>query len=155
MSATVSSETIGDLTKAVTEAVLNMSVEPRPLCETPSLRSPSMFGWVSISGAWDGSVMIGCSQLLARRAAGVMFDLVPESATSSDVVDAIGELANVLGGNLKGLLPGPSVLSLPNVSTEPMPDSAGPCEACELWFQCDGEPLVVKVIRRTDGATRP
>ena len=36
-----------------------------------------------------------------------------------DVDDALGELANVVGGNVKAVLPGPSVLGLPEVGTAP------------------------------------
>ena len=38
-----------------------------------------------------------------------------------DVADALGELANVVGGNVKAVLPGPSVLGLPEVGTAPNP----------------------------------
>lgn len=41
-----------------------------------------------------------------------------------DIADALGELANVLGGNLKALLPEGSTLSLPSVAP-----SAGPVPA--------------------------
>jgi chemotaxis protein CheX len=34
-----------------------------------------------------------------------------------DVADAVGELANMIGGNIKGLMPGPSVLTLPVVAS--------------------------------------
>ena len=33
----------------------------------------------------------------------------------SEVVDALGEIANMVGGNVKSMLPGPSTLSLPSV----------------------------------------
>ncbi len=141
----VSSEDIRDMTRVVAETVLNMSIDPLPPREPLSAEQQSMFAWVRISGAWEGSVMIGCSGQLARRAAGAMFDVPPEDATESDLSDAIGELANVLGGNVKGLVPGPSLLSLPTVSADLGPGASGAGEARELWFECQGEPLVVIV----------
>ena len=49
-----------------------------------------------------------------------------------DVADALGELANVVGGNVKAVLPGPSVLGLPEVGSAP---AAGPdtCRVELLW----------------------
>ena len=43
-----------------------------------------------------------------------------------DVEDGLGELANVVGGNVKAVLPGPSVLGLPEVGSAP---AAGPTPA--------------------------
>ena len=36
-----------------------------------------------------------------------------------DIDDALGELANVVGGNVKAVLPGPSALGLPEVGVRP------------------------------------
>ena len=43
-------------------------------------------------------------------------DHAPELLEHEDVVDAFGEIANVVGGNVKAVLPGPSVLGLPEES---------------------------------------
>lgn len=42
-----------------------------------------------------------------------------EVVGDEDLVDAFGEIANVVGGNLKSLLPEHAVLSLPRVEPEP------------------------------------
>ena len=42
-----------------------------------------------------------------------------EEVTEADLVDAFGEIANVVGGNLKSLLPEHAVLSLPTVASAP------------------------------------
>jgi len=52
----------------------------------------------------------------------------------------------VLGGNLKGLVPGPCALSLPSVSGDGAPDLSGGSRSRELWFRCHGEPLVILVV---------
>ena len=41
----------------------------------------------------------------------------PGEPAEADIADALGEIANVIGGNLKSTLPGPSLLSLPVVTT--------------------------------------
>ena len=86
------------------------------------------------------------------KPAGSLCAIAPEDASASDLTDAIGELANVLGGNVKGLLPGPSLLSLPTVSAEEAPPRSVSSEAQELWFLCSGEPLVVLVLQHAAAA---
>ena len=148
----VSDEALEEMTRSVAETLLNTSLEPIPSHAPLSADERAMFAWVSISGAWAGSVMIGCSEGLAKHAAGTMFDIPPENTTSSDVADAVGELANVLGGNVKGLVPGPSALSLPTVSGQRGADVSAELVSRELWFRCHGEPLVVLVVHGASAA---
>jgi chemotaxis protein CheX len=77
---------------------------------------------VTVTGEWNGHVVLELTDESAHRAARAMVgadDLAPE-----DVVDAVGELVNMIGGNLKGLVPAPSQLGLPMVvkgDAEPQP----------------------------------
>jgi chemotaxis protein CheX len=70
---------------------------------------------VQISGAWTGSVMLGMSPEVASAAAGVMFKISATECTDIDRQEVAAELANMIGGNIKSLLPGPSFLSLPTI----------------------------------------
>jgi chemotaxis protein CheX len=72
-------------------------------------------GCVHLSGAYTGSIMLQCSPPAARDAAAALFSIAPSDVTQTEVVDAIGEIANMVGGNVKSMLPGPSLLSLPLV----------------------------------------
>ena len=45
-----------------------------------------------------------------------MFGMEPDEVSADEVADAVGELTNMVGGNIKSLLPEPSLLSLPTVS---------------------------------------
>lgn len=71
---------------------------------------------VQFAGDWKGAVILTCSledsfQVCARMMSGlhpVHFD--------EDVRDSLGELANMLGGNLKSVLPPGVVLSIPIVT---------------------------------------
>lgn len=80
--------------------------------------------WVDISGAWRGRVTVVLSAPLARKVAAALFGMALEDVTETEVSDAVGEVVNILGGNLKALLPGPSSLSLPTVGAVE-PDGAG------------------------------
>jgi chemotaxis protein CheX len=72
-------------------------------------------GCVHLSGAYTGSIMLSCSAHAARDAAAALFSMQPGDVTQNEIIDAIGELANMVGGNVKSMLPGPSALSLPAV----------------------------------------
>ncbi|MBL8987585.1 MAG: chemotaxis protein CheX [Gemmatimonadetes bacterium] len=77
------------------------------------LHARTFAGVVQISGAWDGAVAVQCGEDLVRRAAVAMFAIAPEAVSSAEMQDALGELANMVGGNFKALLPEPCFLSLP------------------------------------------
>jgi chemotaxis protein CheX len=101
---------------------------------------------VHISGEWNGTVCLHCSQVAARHATSAMFGLPDEELTDADIVDAIGELVNVVGGNIKGLVEGPSVLSLPVVTQGSAVAPPGHLElAQEVRFSWMAEPVVVSV----------
>lgn len=102
---------------------------------------------VHITGAWTGVVTLACSAPLARRAASAMFESSAEDVSPEEVHDALGELANMVGGNLKGLIPGMAQLSLPTVADGEL-CVPGSTLLQEAWFDCDGEALVVRVLAR-------
>jgi hypothetical protein len=118
--------------------------------EPPHHREEYLSGGVRISGAWSGLVLVHCTPALARRVAAVYFDVAPDSATQDDIRDVLGELANILAGNVKPLLPGPSRLSLPftDVTARAVELHAGE----EAWLECSGEPFVVKVLSEVETA---
>ena len=73
-------------------------------------------GCVAVTGDWQGWVLLACPTQLARTAASAMFDLPAEKLTDEEVADALGELTNMIAGNIKSLMPGPSRLSMPAVT---------------------------------------
>ena len=76
--------------------------------------------WVDIVGPWTGSVVLTCAPATAAALTeSVLMTRPPTVVDDEDVADALGELANVLGGNIKSVLPGESRLGLPQVGTAP------------------------------------
>ena len=61
--------------------------------------------------------MLALSSDIARASAANMLQLAVDDVTPGDQQDAAAELVNMIGGNVKGLLPGPSFLSLPTIVT--------------------------------------
>ena len=70
---------------------------------------------VHIAGQWTGSVVMALSQQVARDSAAAMFQFAGTDVTAADQQEVASELVNMIGGNLKSLLPGPSFLSLPTI----------------------------------------
>lgn len=81
----------------------------------PSSEAGVLTACVQIAGGWQGAVCLSCVAEFAARAAAVMFGVDTAATSEADMQDALGELANMIGGNIKGLLPEPCHLSMPTV----------------------------------------
>ena len=76
--------------------------------------------WVDVVGPWTGSVVLTTGrQTAADLTRALLGPAAPELLEHEDVADAFGEIANVVGGNVKAALPGPSALGLPEVGDAP------------------------------------
>ena len=65
---------------------------------------------VHIAGEWTGSVVLALSQPVAIESAAAMLHIDCRGRHATDQHDVASELVNMIGGNLKSLLPGPSLL---------------------------------------------
>ncbi|MDX1963820.1 MAG: chemotaxis protein CheX [Pirellulales bacterium] len=72
---------------------------------------------VQIAGQWMGTAVLAISPELARNCAATMLGIPARNADEADLCEVAAELVNMIGGNLKGTLPGPSYLSLPTIIT--------------------------------------
>jgi chemotaxis protein CheX len=113
----VSCEQITEIAQEVFESFLSMTLLPHPLGdEAPALAGPTMTGCVHVSGEWTGSAFLQCGTATAVAAAEAMFAADPGTLSDDEVSDALGELTNMIGGNIKSLLPAPSRLSVPSIA---------------------------------------
>jgi chemotaxis protein CheX len=105
---------------------------------------------VSVTGAWRGHVLVSCSEPAAKNVAAALLGIEYEEVAEEDVADALGELANIIGGNVKSLLPEPCALSLPHVHVE---GAAGRypsvTEVCHLDGSWMAESVTVTVLEST------
>lgn len=115
-------EAIQGIVTTVWDSMLGIHVEPEdPISalkhsrDSATEQDHTYAGVVQISGAWDGAVTVQCSARAARHAAQTMFGLSDEEVSVSDLQDALGELTNMTGGNIKALLPETCFLGLPVV----------------------------------------
>ena len=141
MTSTLTTETIVEMTQEIWSALLSDEGHLLP----GGMGDGELSATVTITGAWNGTTCLSCSETAARHAARVMFDMTDEELTADEVRDAIGELINVVGGNIKGILPGPTELGLPVVHEGPF-EGPGQLElGYRVTFTWLDEPVVVTV----------
>ena len=93
--------------------------------------------WVAITGSWEGHVLVSCSQAQARNLTAAFLGMSADEVAEEDVADVLGELANIVGGNVKSMLPSGCNLSTPSY----MDEGAGPVPA-------PGAELVAELVGR-------
>ncbi len=100
--------------------------------------------WVDVVGPWTGSVVLTTGRRTAEELTRALLrEHSPEVLEDDDVVDAFGEIANVVGGNVKAALPGSSGLSLPDVGDAPAPRN--PEDVCRVNLLWRGETVSISV----------
>ena len=104
---------------------------------------------VSVTGAWRGHVVVRCSAQASRNAAAALLGVELDDVTTEDVTDALGELANIIGGNVKSLLPEPCALSLPHVVIHGESGYPHVVEVCRLSGTWREESVTVCVLHST------
>ncbi len=111
---------------------------------------PSVTSIVHLDGAWHGAVMLQCPLTLAEDLAAAMFDNAA-STTFDEVIDALGEITNMVAGNLKPLLPQPCAISLPAVArgSDYEIEVVGATVIARVAFTCAGSPMVVTLLQGT------
>ena len=107
-------------------------------------------GVVQITGEWAGAVSVRTSERFAITAAATLFAMDANDVTTEEISDTIGELANVVGGNVKSALLGELQLSLPAVTSgRDYQIAISGTEVRDLLsFDCEGELVVVALHQR-------
>jgi CheY-specific phosphatase CheX len=141
-------EEIRQVTETVFETVLGITLTRH--AAVPPMPTRTVGGCVQFTGAWEGAVTLEVSAEFARAAAATMFGMDAAQASISDTRDAIGELTNMTGGNVKALLPEPCRLSLPTVSEGEDVTSHvhGGTNITTVAFDCSGTPLVIRLHQK-------
>ncbi len=112
----VTAEQIAAITRDVWQSFLSLELVVAPADHLATLDGATSTGCVHISGEWNGSIFVQCTDAHAQQAAEAMFMAEPGSLGPDEISDALGELTNMIGGNIKSLLPEPSRLSIPTVA---------------------------------------
>jgi chemotaxis protein CheX len=90
---------------------LEVAVSDAPWTPSPDVITAA----VHFAGEWRGAVLVECDARLACHFANRLMGIDLPAAIDDDVRDAMGELANMVAGNLKSVLPRGVGLSMPSV----------------------------------------
>jgi chemotaxis protein CheX len=152
MNAGTAGPTTGEELAALVEEIwVSLLSDSEPLVPLYDAAAPIPNPWsaqVTIDGDWHGIVRVDLDAPLAETLTARMLGGLPGAPAEDALEDAMGELANVIGGNVKSLLPGEGALSLP-VAGRPLPTATGEtvCRSDHTW---DEHRLSVLVLAPTD-----
>jgi len=107
-------EDLSRVVESVFETMLSIEVERSAAAWQPT--GTMMTAAVYFAGEWMGAVLIECAREQARAFAARLMAIESEAAIpDDDIRDTMGELANMLAGSLKSVLPHGVGLSMPSV----------------------------------------
>jgi CheY-specific phosphatase CheX len=92
-----------------------MDLDVSPCDATWTSIGDRMTSLVSLTGDWNGAVLIECNPRQACQFAGRILAMDAPETPDDDVRDVLGELANMVGGNMKSGMSTGVRLSMPSV----------------------------------------
>ncbi|HLG30204.1 MAG TPA: chemotaxis protein CheX [Candidatus Brocadiales bacterium] len=99
-------ETIVEATKSVFNTMISMDVEPgAPFYQDERMIKTDIMALVGFTGKYNGTISIFCHFNMALKIASNMLGM-PLDVINGDVKDAVGEVANIIAGNVKTKLTG-------------------------------------------------
>jgi chemotaxis protein CheX len=102
---------------------------------------------IRITGSEEELMVLEAPLPTAHRIAETMFAADAGTLSDEEIRDAVGEIVNMIGGNVKGTYTHESVLSLPSVWSEPgaVPmDASEFCETHSIHFAVGGCPVLIR-----------
>ena len=104
---------LAQIVESVFAAMLNLEVRQ---CREPWFPSGDrLTAAVHLAGDWNGAVLLECDRRQSCRFAGRFLSMDPPDRVDDVVRDVFGELANMIGGNMKCVLTRGIRLSMPSV----------------------------------------
>jgi len=147
MTEILSDDDLFELAQTVWTSILGLELE-RANDADGKVGDRTVTSCVQITGEWEGAVTVACSKSLATQLASSMFAMEPDELDDEMIRDAMGEIANMTGGNVKGAAPGQNTLALPTVTEgeEGAMHIAKTRPLNRVVGVCSGEPVVVTVL---------
>ena len=126
----------------VFEDMLQLPVHSPP--SESSFDGQTIIASICISGSSEKQIVVEAPSGTATLIGATMFDVAMDAVDPTEIEDAVGEIANMIGGNVKGILPEDAQLSLPSVDhCEKGNPSASAAET--TWdFAVSGRPVRVR-----------
>jgi chemotaxis protein CheX len=141
LSLKISPEDLTQILQSAFESMLNLEVSWR---DAPWFSGNGrLTAVIHLAGNWSGAVLLECSPETACQLAGRFLSIDPPAIADDMVRDVLGELANIIGGNLKSALAEGLHLSMPAIVDGSVPPGA---RGERLTFECAYGPLWMTVM---------
>jgi len=115
-----------------------------PWDAAPAVYDDPLAAWVDVHGPFEGRVAVTTQVATAHALVRALLDMPADApVVQADLVDAFGEIANIVGGSVKALLPEQGTLSVPHVAAQAPADPSPPVQRLRLAWR--GEPLDIDV----------
>ncbi len=141
-------ECLTEVGENIWSQTLGVSLTPLAAANT-NTAGTMIQGQVQVTGQWQGTLVLQCSEGAARRAASVMFARDEAELTQEDVHDTVGELVNMIGGTVKSMVAEDGCfLSLPIVieGSSFSVHALNTKVIARQAFDDAGEPIIVTVL---------
>uniref|UniRef100_A0A7C4MMW9 Chemotaxis protein CheX n=1 Tax=Desulfatirhabdium butyrativorans TaxID=340467 RepID=A0A7C4MMW9_9BACT len=138
-------------TKQVFQTMLSMPIDVAASASESTISGSRVVGSVGFAGDVMGSIYIHVPGSFAKEMAAAMLGMEPDEIEDDDEVnDVIGEVSNMIGGDLKSRLCDagfPCQLSIPNITrgTDFQIDTIGWVRHERIGFKKDNQGIVVDV----------
>ena len=114
---TIQSEAeIGQFVADIWSTFLNMEAAYTDKPFVAKGKENTLAGCIQITGEWQGTVTLYAPRQLGKKIAAAMYAMDVSEVDDQQVQDVLGEITNMIAGNIKSLLPTPCSISLPSVA---------------------------------------
>jgi chemotaxis protein CheX len=103
---------ICQFTESVFQSMLGLNIQPS---ERELPMNDMITGAIYYAGPWKGAALLQCNPGEAYEFTARLMGVPLPVSFDDDVRDAMGEITNIIGGNMKPLLPHGVALSMPSV----------------------------------------
>jgi chemotaxis protein CheX len=104
---------LAQIVVSVFQTMLNLEIAPADVSWTT--KPDTLTAAIYFAGTWKGAVLLECNPTQAFEFTHRLMAIDLPACINDDVRDTMGELANMLAGNLKSVLPHGIGLSMPSV----------------------------------------
>jgi CheY-specific phosphatase CheX len=108
---------------------------------------------VHLAGAWNGTFLLECDTREACRLAARFLSIDPPDTVDDAVISVLGELANMIGGNMKCVMMPGIVLSTPSIVDGSDLHLFGTEVRERLAFQCSEGDFWITVLTKPSSST--
>ncbi len=129
-------------------SLLGMKASPTDKPFVPNGKDNTLAGCVQITGEWQGTITLYAPEEIGKKVASAIYGLDEVEVSDQQIQDVIGEVANILAGNIKSLFPPPCSLSLPSVIvTDYNLHPTGSQTLTAVNFDCEGLAFLVVILQ--------